>query len=207
MPADGAARRRSQSGMRAGELDLKARTWTLPASRSKNKHAHTVPLSDAAIGVIEEALADACDDRLFPRRCRQGGSGADAVGRTIRVAQERFGIAPWTAHDLRRTAVTGMAKLGVSPIVLGHVINHRSVTKAGVTLAVYPQYDYARRSARRSSFGPTGLQQSSARRGQCVALCGANADAGQATRWRRSGYLDNRGDRARSSWRDARSGL
>jgi hypothetical protein len=35
-----------------------------------------------------------------------------------------------------------MAKLGVSPIVLGHVINHISVTKAGVTLSVYSQYDY-----------------------------------------------------------------
>lgn len=132
------------SGMRAGELDLAARTWTIPASRSKNKHAHTVPLSDAAIGVVEEALADASDDRLFPDDAGKDGLSADAVGRTIRVAQERFDIAPWTAHDLRRTAVTGMAKLGISPIVLGHVINHRSVTKAGVTLAVYSQYDYGK---------------------------------------------------------------
>ena len=37
-----------------------------------------------------------------------------------------------------------MAKLGISPIVLGHVVNHRSVTKAGVTLSVYAQYDYAK---------------------------------------------------------------
>ena len=37
-----------------------------------------------------------------------------------------------------------MAELGVSPIVLAHVINHRSVTKAGVTLAVYSQYTYDR---------------------------------------------------------------
>ena len=36
-----------------------------------------------------------------------------------------------------------MAELGVSPIVLAHVINHRSVTKAGVTLSVYSRYDYA----------------------------------------------------------------
>ena len=50
----------------------------------------------------------------------------------------------WTAHDLRRSAVTGMAALGVAPIVLGHVINHRSTTRAGVTLAVYSQYTYER---------------------------------------------------------------
>ncbi len=35
-----------------------------------------------------------------------------------------------------------MARLGVAPIVLGHVANHRSTTRAGVTLAVYSQYAY-----------------------------------------------------------------
>ena len=54
----------------------------------------------------------------------------------------RFGIAPWSAHDLRRTALTGMARLGVAPIVLGHVANHRTTTRAGVTMAVYSQYTY-----------------------------------------------------------------
>ena len=48
----------------------------------------------------------------------------------------------WTAHDLRRTALTGMARLGVSPIVIANVANHRSVSKAGVTLGVYIQHDY-----------------------------------------------------------------
>jgi len=54
----------------------------------------------------------------------------------------RFGIAPWSAHDLRRTAITGMARLGIAPIVLGHIANHRSTTRAGVTLSVYSQYTY-----------------------------------------------------------------
>ena len=36
-----------------------------------------------------------------------------------------------------------MARLGVSPIVRGHILNHRTITKAGVTLGVYDQYDYA----------------------------------------------------------------
>ena len=40
----------------------------------------------------------------------------------------------WTAHALRRTAVSNMAEL----------INHRRVRKAGVTLSVYAHYDYAR---------------------------------------------------------------
>jgi hypothetical protein len=35
-----------------------------------------------------------------------------------------------------------MARLGVAPIVLGHVANHRTTTRAGVTLSVYSQYTY-----------------------------------------------------------------
>jgi hypothetical protein len=50
----------------------------------------------------------------------------------------------WRAHDLRRTVCTQLAKMGFSPMVIGSVVNHRQVTKAGVTLGVYVQYDYAR---------------------------------------------------------------
>jgi integrase len=130
------------SGLRLSELDLAARTWTIPSNRSKNKHSHVVPLSDAAVAIINEAQASARGDVLFPDGVGKGALRADAVSKTITKAQERVGIAHWVAHDLRRSAVTGMAKLGVSPIVLGHVINHRSVTKAGVTLSVYSHYTY-----------------------------------------------------------------
>jgi hypothetical protein len=37
-----------------------------------------------------------------------------------------------------------MAELGVAPIVLGHVANHRTTTKAGITLGVYVQHQYER---------------------------------------------------------------
>jgi integrase len=142
------------AGMRPSELDMKAATWTIPASRSKNGYAHTVPLSRLAVELIQEALAAAGEgaEFVFPNPDGNGSLPASAVARTILRAHEpdedrpngRFGIAHWTAHDLRRTAVSGMAELKVAPIVLGHVINHRSVTRAGVTLSVYSQYDYAK---------------------------------------------------------------
>lgn len=53
-----------------------------------------------------------------------------------------LGIAPWTPHDLRRTASTHMEELGVSPFIVGHVINHRSITKSTVTSRVYARYTY-----------------------------------------------------------------
>jgi integrase len=122
------------AGMRRDELDLSARIWVLPGTRTKNGHPHSVPLSDLAIGVIEQALADAGDrSRLF-------ALPPVAVARF--VERSRFGIPHWTPHDLRRTALTEMAKLGVEPIVLGHVANHRTATRAGITLAVYVKHSY-----------------------------------------------------------------
>ncbi|HMF25893.1 MAG TPA: integrase arm-type DNA-binding domain-containing protein [Pseudolabrys sp.] len=138
------------AGLHTAELDLKAAEWRLPGARTKNGHAHIVPLSELAISIIKP-LVPAGGGFLFP--C--GGEtslSAIAVARTILRANEtsqdrplgRFGIASWSAHDLRRTALTGMARLGVAPIVLGHVANHRSTTRAGVTMAVYAQYAYDR---------------------------------------------------------------
>jgi integrase len=115
---------------------------TIPSPRTKNGHKHIVPLSAAAIEIIKEAMGDAGAAFAFPSRDRAGAMSPVAVATGLLRAQGRFGLAHWTAHDLRRTAVSGMAKLGVPPIVLGHIVNHRSVTKAGVTLAVYAQYDY-----------------------------------------------------------------
>jgi integrase len=128
------------TGMARAELDLRAREWRLPASRTKNGHPHIVPLSDAVLDIIRDALTDAGKNAaaVFP------GADPVAVGNMVRRANVtgRFGVAPWSAHDLRRTALTGMARLGIAPIVLGHVANHRTTTRAGVTMAVYSQYTY-----------------------------------------------------------------
>jgi len=45
---------------------------------------------------------------------------------------------PWTIHDLRRTAATGMGRLGVSRFIIGRVLNHadRSVT------GIYDRHEY-----------------------------------------------------------------
>ena len=106
------------------------------------------------MSIVEEALAEAGEgaEFVFPDKEGDGPLPPSAVAKTITRAQKpnaerpmgRFGIDHWTAHDLRRTAITSMAQLGIAPIVLGHVINHRSVTKDGVTLSVYSHYDYSR---------------------------------------------------------------
>ncbi len=77
--------------MRVGELDLKARTWTIPASRSKNKHAHTLPLSDMAVEIIEKAIADAGGSRfLFPTGDGTVPLSAKNAGKAIIRARGRI---------------------------------------------------------------------------------------------------------------------
>ena len=40
-------------------------------------------------------------------------------------------VSDWTLHDLRRTVVSGMARLGVAPHVADKILNHQSGTISG----------------------------------------------------------------------------
>ncbi|MDZ7753038.1 MAG: tyrosine-type recombinase/integrase [Gammaproteobacteria bacterium] len=50
-------------------------------------------------------------------------------------------VAPWRYHDLRRTAASGMARLGVLPAVIEAVLNHRSGVVSGIA-RVYNVHSY-----------------------------------------------------------------
>jgi integrase len=119
------------TGLQQSELDLRRKVWTIPAERSKNGYSHQVPLSGMALRLIKE-IPD-------------GGFGVSKnVVSDIVWRYQTAGMERWTAHDLRRTALTKMAELGVAPIVLGHIANHRTTTKAGITLGVYVHHAYER---------------------------------------------------------------
>jgi len=56
---------------------------------------------------------------------------------------EAMGKPPhWILHDLRRTAATGMAELGIAPHIVEAVLNHISGAKAGVA-GTYNRAAYA----------------------------------------------------------------
>lgn len=149
------------SGIMLDELDLDAAVWTIPSSRSKNKREHAVALSPMAVEIIADQLADVKalserKDRAVPSFLFPGpGARATVTGAAIAKAIKReeiikrgaatiMGVEPWTAHDLRRTAATRMEELGISPFIIGHVLNHVSATKASITSRVYARYNYWR---------------------------------------------------------------
>jgi integrase len=130
-------------GLTSNELDLSGKVWNIPAERSKNGHPHSVALTALALSIISECtearprftlVADSNSDGIFDV---SRNVVSDIIWRYGQNGGER-----WTTHDLRRTALTGMAKIGVAPIVIGHIANHRTTTKAGVTLGVYVHYDF-----------------------------------------------------------------
>jgi integrase len=123
--------------MTLDELDFAKALWTIPAERSKNGEEHKVPLSDMALELIAEARSTAINGRLISR-------SSEAVAQALLYKIDRLPVTGWTAHDLRRSVCTHLAKMGVPPLYIGAVVNHRQVTKAGVTLGVYVQYDYAK---------------------------------------------------------------
>jgi integrase len=124
-------------GMTKSELDLAKGLWTIPAERSKNGKAHTVPLSGMALDLIAEARTTAIGNRLIAR-------SSEAVAQALIYRINRLPVQDWTAHDLRRSVCTHLAQMGFPPLTIGACVNHRQVTKGGVTLGVYVQYDYAK---------------------------------------------------------------
>ena len=61
-----AARTGESIGATWAEIDLNAKTWTIPADRMKAKKDHTVPLSGDALAIVNEMAAIRFNDYVFP---------------------------------------------------------------------------------------------------------------------------------------------
>jgi integrase len=134
-----AQRREEIGGLEWSEIDLPGKMISLPAARTKNKRPHDVPLSSAAITLIE----------ALPRRAGRalvfgsGEGGYSGWSRSKEAIDAAAGLSEaWTLHDLRRTAATRMADLGVLPHVIEAVLNHVGGHKAGVA-GIYNRSTYA----------------------------------------------------------------
>jgi integrase len=130
-------RRGEIAGLTWDEVDLEKRLVTLPAARTKNSCTHEVPLSPAAAALIEG----------LPRRSERyvfslGGGPINGFGKDKTRIDKACGVEGWTLHDLRRTAASGMARLGVNLPVIEKILNHVSGSFAGVA-GIYQRHDFA----------------------------------------------------------------
>lgn len=128
-------RRDEVSHMRWSDLD--ADTWTIPAERNKSGRLHVVPLSPFALSILRSAPRS--DGFVFWGR--SPGTAINGWSRAKERLDELSGVTDWRLHDLRRTAATGMARLGFDPHVVERVLNH-ATSNAGPLAKVYQRYAY-----------------------------------------------------------------
>lgn len=146
-----AQRKGEIASLRWSDIDGTLRTWELAAAGTKGDRAHAVPLSPLAWAILDdvprigEFVFTTRGDRplggfskakqRLDRMLAEGGANQPS-GSGNAVSQTPS--EPWTIHDLRRTAATGMGRLGVSRFIIGRVLNHadRSVT------GIYDRHEY-----------------------------------------------------------------
>ena len=140
-------------GVKLGIVDTASRTWYLPTT--KNQRDHTIHLSEFALAQLatlaehRELLRESQDGELSPwvfpatdtRRpvCvksfgkqladRQRDPAKRMKNRAKSTDALRLPGGRWTAHDLRRTAATIMAKCGFGSDTINECLNHVQVDR------------------------------------------------------------------------------
>jgi integrase len=134
-------RRNEVSRMSWPEIDEERRLWTLPAARTKNAREHVVPLSLQAWVLIESRPRFADHPFVFSADGRRPVNNWDKAKHRI-SARAKIAADSWRLHDLRRTAASGMQKLGISIPVVEKALNHQSGVFRGI-VSTYQTHDYA----------------------------------------------------------------
>jgi integrase len=172
-------RRNEAAGIREEEIDRAKKLWTMLGDRTKNKDAHSVPLSKSCMSIIEGIRPIKNKRGYLFAATEQTHISAFSAGKTLidekmqEIADKERGkkteIPRWTLHDLRRTAASGMARIGVVLPVIEKVLNHKSGSFGGI-VGVYQRHGYddeKREALERWASFVTGLN---AERGKVVKL-------------------------------------
>ncbi len=110
------------------EFDLDNAVWHLPAERTKTESAIDIPLPSIAVEWLHDLHRLACGSAwVLPARKAQARMLPHICESTIGVAlgKVKHGLEHFTTHDLRRTARTHLAALGISPHVAERCLNHK----------------------------------------------------------------------------------
>jgi integrase len=125
------------------ESELKDTLWTRSIDRNrKAKEAITIPLSDMALDIIEQARTYSGRGEFIFRSPQK--ENVPLTSRCLSMAISRhwqeMGIEEkFTPHDLRRTFRTRLAEIGIDDVVAERLSGH----KLQGMLAVYNRHDYA----------------------------------------------------------------
>lgn len=152
-------RRDEVAGMRWSEISDDFETWRIPGSRMKNGKPHDVHLSEPAREILRALPRSADNDLVFTTNGRTPISGFSKAKLMLDAAIEkaRAGAAagngtkattpePWRLHDLRRTGVSTLARLGFDSIAVDKLLAHQPSKLAGVA-AIYQRHGFEKERA------------------------------------------------------------
>ena len=125
------------------EFELKADppVWHLPGMRTKTGQPLDIPLPSMAVEWLQKMQELACNAEYVLPACKlQSRMLPHVCESTLGVAmgKVKHGMPYFTVHDLRRTARTHLAAMGVAPHVAERCLNHKLKSVEGV----YDRHDY-----------------------------------------------------------------
>jgi integrase len=113
------------------DLDAEEPVWRIPASRIKTgkdmmQRDFTIPLPNDAVEWLREIKRiSIASDYVFPARRRVSKPTMSPATLNWAMGEIKHGLEHFTLHDLRRTARTHLARLGVKPHVAERCLNHK----------------------------------------------------------------------------------
>jgi integrase len=125
------ARRNEVSRLTRDEIDPDRQEWRLPAERSKNHRAHTIPLSTQAAKLLQAQPEFVDCPYAFTTNARTPVVGWPKLKRRL---SGKAGLDPasWRLHDIRRSVASGLQRLHVRTEVIERALNHRGGLYRGI---------------------------------------------------------------------------
>jgi integrase len=118
-----------------GWCEVKADKIELPAARTKT--AHVVHITPAMRRIIEAQRRETPDGRhVF------GMAGGSHLKDAIVDRLAPGVVEGWTVHDLRRSFVSGCARIGIAPHTIERCVNHALGRTLGATAKIYQRYGF-----------------------------------------------------------------
>ncbi|SHH81105.1 tyrosine-type recombinase/integrase [Desulfofustis glycolicus] len=125
------ARRGNVGSMKWEDISLDLRTWTIPASDSKNKEEMVIPLADEVIIILERRKKESRSKFVFPVEKSKEGH-LQAPRKSWASLLQRAGVENLRFHDLRRSMGSYMTIAGATTTVVGKGLGHRDKKSTAV---------------------------------------------------------------------------
>ena len=117
-------------------VHLDAALWTLPAGNTKSGRDHFVDLTTETTALLDELRPLTGAGKYLFESSQKPGQPVSryAVERALfrLLNDDTLKMAPFTPHDLRRTAVTRMSDIGIAPHVIEKIVNHKMAGVMGI---------------------------------------------------------------------------